>query len=556
MYSNLLMRFSILFYFITFPLFYYAQYVSDINEYYYYNNGPDACKKCFKGNISKTRKCDNCNGSGYLTYEKECIYCKLLPKGEAGKCILNNADDMCDGDCETCYGNGYKNPKVKCKECNNGYCKHCDGQGHVYSIKCVHCNNGKCWKCVGSGTTYTDAQIKCTVCFGTGKCNHKKYQTCTKCDGSELIPYIKEKNPNITLQDKEELENYINECKKINSNNAALKANEFFKANDFDKALQYYKNSIFHQKNEINTLMKDRVLMIKDSIEHLSTYNFNYLNFPKSGIHQFISNYKNQLFDCYFGPSTTCKIVFSSDLKGKLGLSIVGINNKKLVNNIIAKPFNYPEPATMYGYYVNATTEFEYKIICNTNPINLIIKNRDFKLKDRTVNITELKRIIPDSCSGKYIINVGAMTIDGITKTMTPEYINYKSFGGPKYALFSLAMPGLGYSLITRSLKGTRTLLFTGGFAALGYLLKEKTNTYYETYMMSQTQNEMDMNYKKYQNNFIGMNFSYCMAAAIWLYDIYRVNNIGKNNKLNEKRLNASLSINKNQQFMNLAIKF
>ena len=546
--------------------------------------GGEVCKKCYNGNISKSRKCDNCNGKGQINFAESCNICN----GKPGAC---KEKEDCKGDCHQCAGDGETlgdGIKSKCPECSgSGNCVHCRGQGHLWGRDCKFCDgNGKCHaanNCYGSGYLLKYPSIKCSPCKGTGKCLNRYPSNDYKCHGTGEIHFTVQKNPNITQADKDELAAYIVQAKleedaleqkrkeeaELKAKEAALKiekvkmaeaeslnqsGNQFFNQNKFDEALNYYNQSLNVFPSNDVLLKKQRVLNILDSIKTLGNYEFNYLDFPKTGIADFQKNYKNQIFNYYSGPSATCKVIFSSNGKGKLGLSLEGIGNKKLSDSIIAKPFQYPKPAARYGYYVNAKTTFEYKIKTETKPLIVAVKDKKMSVHRETYNTAILKNQLPDSNDGKYQFNVGTISIDSITKEMLPQFVSYKSYGGPGMALFSVLVPGLGKSIITRSPKGIGTLLCTGGFAAAGFYLKNKADANYNLYMKAQTQTDMDSYYDKYKNNMVGMKLCIGTAAAIWLMDIYTVYHQGKYNQYKERKLTPSFSVNNNQKSFNIAI--
>ena len=547
--------------------------------------GGDVCPKCYKGNISKSRKCDNCNGKGQINFAESCNVCNGTP----GAC---KEKEDCTGDCHECEGSGETlgdGIESKCPECNgSGKCVHCRGQGQIWGRDCKFCNgNGKCHaanNCRGSGTLLKYPRIKCSPCNGTGKCLKKYPVNDYKCHGKGEIHFTVQKNPKITQVDKDELAAYLIQVKleeealeqkrkdelALKAKEAAIKAeqekqneaakwaqngHQYFNQNKFNDALKSYNQSLTVISNSEIELKKNQVLIILDSIKSLSSYQFNYLDFPKTGISDFQKNYKNQIFKYYSGPSATCKVTFSSNGKGKLGLSLEGLDNRKLADTIIAKPFNYPNPAAKYGYYVNAKTTFEYQIVTQTKPISIKIKKGVMQTGDKSVNMASIRKSLPDSIDGKYRFNVGTMTIDGETKSMTPEFKSFKSYGGPGMALFSVLVPGLGKSIITRSSKGIGTLLFTGGAAAAGFYLKYKADVNYNLYMNAQTQTDMDLYYDKYKNNMVGMKLCIGTAAAVWLLDIYSVYHQGKYNKYKEMKLKPSVAFNQYQKSLNLAIR-
>lgn len=548
--------------------------------------GGEVCKKCYKGNISKNRKCDNCNGHGQINFAEDCNICK----GKPGKCIeaSENGGD-CNGNCHDCDGllEISDVTYVKCTACKgSGNCKHCQGQGQIWGRDCRFCNgNGKCngMGCYGQGDVTQSKIIKCKTCKGTGKCLNRYPSNDYKCHGTGEIHFTVQKNPTITQADKEDLVAYIVQAKleeaaleqkrkeeaEIKAKEAALEierakkaeaesfyqsGNKYFNQNKFEAALNYYNKSLNTLPNSDVQYKKQRVLNILDSIKNLGSYQFNYLDFPNTGIYDFQENYKKQFLNHYSGPSTNCKVIFSSNGKGKLGLSLEGIDNRKMADSIIAKPFQYPKPAAKYGFYVNAKTTFEYKITTETKPLIISIKNKNLTVKNESFNKAILKKSLPDSIDGKYQFNVGTISINGVTKEMTPQFVSYKSYGGPGIAIFSVLLPGLGKSIITRSSKGIGTLLFTGGFAAAGFYLKNKADINYNDYMNAQTQTDMDSYYDKYKNNMTGMKLCIGAAASAWLMDIYSVYHHGKYNKYKERKLTPTFSVNNNQKSFNLAI--
>ncbi len=550
-----------------------------------FNNGSDGCKKCYKGSISKDRKCDNCDGYGQIKFTETCNICD----GRPGGCKENAG---CNGDCHECEGGGETlgdAVESKCPECSgSGKCVHCRGQGQIWGRDCKFCNgNGKCNaanNCYGSGTLFKQLRIKCSKCRGTGKCLNRYPANDYKCHGKGEIHFTVQKNPIITQADKDELAAYLIQVKleeealaqkrkdelALKAKEAAIKAekeklneaakwaqngHQYFNQNKFNDALKSYNQSLSIFPNIEIELKKNQVLTILDSIKSLGSYQFNYLDFPKTGIADFQKNYKSQLFKYYSGPSATCKVTFTSNGQGKLGMALDGFENKKLADSIIAKPFNYPNPAAKYGYYVNAKTSFEYQIITQTKPISIKIKKGIIQTDDNSVSIASIRKSLPDSIDGKYQFNVGTMTIDGETQSMTPEFKSYKSHGGPGMALFSVLVPGLGKSIITRSSKGIGTLLFTGSAAAAGFYLKNKADVNYNMYMNAQTQTDMDLYYDKYKNNMIGMKLCLGTAATVWLLDIYSVYLQGKYNHHKERKLKPSFAFNQYQRSLNLAIR-
>ena len=548
------------------------------------SNGSDGCPKCYRGYISKNRSCDNCDGNGQINFTETCPICKGYP----GMCrdILELGFGECDGTCLRCAGEkkikeySEEIKERKCPTCKgSGECNRCNGQGQVYGIKCSFCNGHKtCQKCYSTGTLmeFTSSAISCPDCNGTGKCLKKYPSNDNKCHGKGEITYTIQKNPKITLADKNELAEYITllkketaefalkmkleteikllKAKQEDAKNLSLTANQFFNQNKYNEALNYYNLSLNAFHDTSIEIKKQRVSIILDSIKQLNTYIFNYLDFPKTGILDFRKNYKTQLLNYYVGPSTICKVIFTCNEKGNLGLQLDGIGSKQLSDTIIAKPFDYPKPAAKYGYYVNAKSICNYQIETKTRATSVIIKGGEKKINDKSVNFFQLKKALPDSIDGRYFFDVGTITIDGITKDIAPQFKSYKSFGGPGMAFLSLLVPGLGKSLITRSAKGLSTLTFTSGFAVAGLVLKNKADRNYNNYMISKSQQEMDSYYEKYKNNMIGMKLSIGTAAAIWLLDIYSVYQQGKYNKIKVRKLKPSLSVTQNQKNINIAI--
>jgi hypothetical protein len=424
---------------------------------------------------------------------------------------------------------------------------------------------------------FASSTISCPDCHGTGKCLKNYPSNDNKCHGKGETTYIIQKNPKITQADKDELAEYIAQQKKEiaefvfkmkqeaelkalkakqeEAQNLTLKANQFFNQNKYDEALKYYNQSLNTFPDSSIEIKKQRVSIILDSIKQLNTYVFNYLDFPKTGILDFRKNYKTQLLNYYVGPSTICKVIFTCNEKGNLGLQLNGIGSKQLSDTIIAKPFDYPKPAAKYGYYVNAKSTFDYQVETKIRTISITIKDGCKKTNDKLANLNQLKRNFPDSTDGKYYFDIGTITIDGTTKEMAPQFKSYKSNGGPGMAFLSLLVPGLGKSVITHSGKGLSTLILTGGFAAGGLFLKNKADAHYNNYMISKNQAEMDSYYEKYKNNMIGMKLSLGTATAIWLWDIYTVYQQGKYNKMKEQKLTPSISFTQNQKNINLAIQ-
>ena len=554
-------------------------------------NGSDGCAKCYGGYISKNRPCDNCDGNGQINFEETCPICK----GSPGQCPINDEKNRlmseykswlkteCTGICHNCHGDK-KVPKEsgerKCSACKgSGYCSKCNGQGQVYQVSCKFCKGSR--YCQNDGCNMGEIadfkDINCPDCNGTGKCLKRYPSNDNKCHGTGSITFKIQKNPKITQADKNDLAEYaaqqikergeyelqmkqksklnILKAKQEDAKNLSLTANQFFNQNKYNEALNYYNQSLNAFPDGIIEIKKQMVLIILDSIKLLDSYSFDYLDFPKTGIADFRKNYKTQILNYYVGPPTTCKVTLTCNGKGKLGLQLDGLSNQRLADTIIAKPFNYPQPAAKYGYYVNAKTTFDYQVETKTRAMSVTIKDGCRKINDQSVNLYQLKRILPDSTDGKYFFDVGTIAIDGITKEMAPQFKSYKSCGGPGTALLSLLVPGLGKSVITRSAKGLGTLILTGGLGVVGLVLKNKSEVNYSNYMISQSQIEMDSNYEKYKNNMIGMKLSLGTAAAIWLLDIYTVYQQGKYNKMKERRLNPSLTINQNQKSINLAIQ-
>jgi hypothetical protein len=549
------------------------------------SNGLDGCPKCYKGYISKNRPCDNCDGNGQIKFTETCPICKGYP----GVCreILELGFGECSGICFKCAGEkriieySEEIKERKCPVCKgSGECTRCNGQGQVYGIKCAFCNGHRsCQKCLSTGTLmeFASSTISCPDCHGTGKCLKNYPSNDNKCHGKGETTYIIQKNPKITQADKDELAQYIAQQKKEiaefvfkmkqeaelkalkakqeEAQNLTLKANQFFNQNKYDEALKYYNQSLNTFPDSSIEIKKQRVSIILDSIKQLNTYVFNYLDFPKTGILDFRKNYKTQLLNYYVGPSTICKVIFTCNEKGNLGLQLDGIGSKQLSDTIIAKPFDYPKPAAKYGYYVNAKSTFDYQVETKIRTISITIKDGCKKTNDKLANLNQLKRNFPDSTDGKYFFDIGTITIDGTTKEMAPQFKSYKSYGGPGMAFLSLLVPGLGKSVITHSGKGLSTLILTGGFAAGGLFLKNKADAHYNNYMISKNQAEMDSYYEKYKNNMIGMKLSLGTAAAIWLWDIYTVYQQGKYNKMKEQKLTPSISFTQNQKNINLAIQ-
>lgn len=489
--------------------------LAQINSY----NGENGCKKCYNGYISENRACDNCE-KGHINFRIKCDICN----GKPGGYELKNCPA-----CHSCFlGSvfaGYK----PCKICNgNGRCISCNGRGYCIACKDDYSgrSDGKCRECRGEGKSA--ALSKCPVCAGSGYCKHPKYpQEDNKCHGVGFFIKTIQKNPNITQADKDELALYIQKLKENISKNYYEKGNEFFSLNRYNFALQAYDSALIYLPNNKIALKKfNQTKSIIDSISKLTTYNFNYFNFPETGIKNFGKDFKTILFN-YIGNSTKYIVKYSCNVNGNKELEIEGPENDMPMNAI-----DYPTSASLYGYHVNASKTFTYYITTKTHSIKVKVNNGEIKKTSESVNNNKLFLYkLSKMDNGIYNINIGNIIIDGETRDITPFISSYKSFGGPGYAVFSLIVPGLGKSMITRSSRGLGSLIFVIGSGAIGYNYKNKSELNYNNYMLSKNQDEMNTNYDQYKQNLLYSQVFFGAATFCWLYDIYSTYVIGKARK-------------------------
>ena len=282
------------------------------------DNGENGCKKCYNGYISENRACDNCE-NGYINFSVVCDICNGTPGG----CKVEDCNGSCDA--EDCFDGRKKVYNKNCSTCKgNGRCISCNGYGGF----CRACSNsdGKCKECNGSGSGYYDAPTDfgpCRFCAGSGNCKHPKYPNEDyKCHGDGSYIKTTQKNPNITQADKDELSLYIQKLKENFSKNYYVKGNEFFSLNKYNFALQAYDSALIILPNNKIALKKfNQTKSIIDSISKLNTYNFNYFNFPETGIKNFGKDFKT-IFWNYVGNSSNYIVKYSCNGDGHKELEI------------------------------------------------------------------------------------------------------------------------------------------------------------------------------------------------------------------------------------------
>jgi hypothetical protein len=112
---------------------------------------------------------------------------------------------------------------------------------------------------------------------------------------------------------------------------------------------------------------------------------------------------------------------------------------------------------------------------------------------------------------------------------------NYKSFGGPSNAMYSLLVPGLGKMLTSRGRKGWGTLISVVTLGAAAYYMNSSANASYEKYKDAVDQVEIDKFHAEASKLKTFALTASILGASIWCLDISSVYSIGKANRNNER---------------------
>lgn len=113
-------------------------------------------------NVSYTRTCSNCNGTGKTTY--------------------NDTDGMeHEGSCGYCNGKGRRTLELKKSD---ETCENCSGKGRVDFARYEHSKT-----LFGTPTrTYREGKEECPCCLGTGKTHYEwKMRSCGTCWGHGVV---------------------------------------------------------------------------------------------------------------------------------------------------------------------------------------------------------------------------------------------------------------------------------------------------------------------------------------------------------------------------------
>jgi len=135
----------------------------------------------------------------------------------------------------------------------------------------------------------------------------------------------------------------------------------------------------------------------------------------------------------------------------------------------------------------------------------------------------------------KYI-TVNDQTFNRIT------FDHYRNNRGPLNVFYSMLLPGLGTKRVTYSNKGTgRMILFILG-AGVSAASKYYSNIYYNKYLISTNQVDIQYNYRMANNLQKSFLISGGFAASIYIYDFFHVIGRGIKNKKEQHFTNRNLS--------------
>lgn len=201
-------------------------------------------------------------------------------------------------------------------------------------------------------------------------------------------------------------------------------------------------------------------------------------------------------------------------------------------NELAKNPFEQPY---MYDYTV--PVEVEYKIPVYIEEEKLWITKKNRLSVYPSVPDCQIQLLPPKAPWGEYTVKFISRTINK-KDFSSVSLTDYKGYGGPSCALLSMLLPGLGDWRVSYGEKTGlgKACLYIGLVGSSIYCKKQSNEAYNQYHYEYNKQKEMDVYFRRAQNNNIA---SLCLlgtAACIWTYDVMYCFFKGCSNKVEQRR--------------------
>lgn len=254
-------------------------------------------------------------------------------------------------------------------------------------------------------------------------------------------------------------------------------------------------------------------------------------------VQQSIDKYSNGLIDVNFSYKFDTLGLFKGKVMayGNMASPInqqLALNYSKLSLTPSVKNDMYVASECSKNYNISWKTDY-YQFKKRKNIIKPIGKTIDSPMS--SIN----KQILNNRYNGKYTYVQKSIVCSGNTFS-TLSFYKFKN-NGPLNALYSLVLPGVGTKRVTEYDKGTGRMILFILSAGISAVSKYYSNTYYNRYLNSMDQVNIQYNYRMANNLQKSFLVTGGIAATIYVYDFIHVLGKGIKNKAEQKSINQSL---------------
>ena len=336
-----------------------------------------------------------------------------------------------------------------------------------------------------------------------------------------------------------------------------ITADSLFNNRHFDLAIKNYEAAlkIFNE-----TYPNDKILEAKNINNFLAERRktiYDYLDYNK--IHwNSINNSLNQDIKFFFFKDEmifkgSITYTYTIDTLGKTNYNFNSESSSDItisngLNNIGSK--YHLEPVYKYGFSLNSKSSLQMDLSFDKTRVYKVIKRDRLIIKnDNEIPYTnEINSLLSNTPKGKFKVQIHQQKINN-TDFSDNKIIGYKHIGGPSNAFLSLLVPGLGNKSVSSNRSGLSIALITYGLIGVGIGSKIYSISEYDKYHNATIQSDMD----KYYNNANYANYAFygliATGASIWIYDIFKVAQVGFKNKKAGKLYRSQIGLAYNPNF-------
>lgn len=288
--------------------------------------------------------------------------------------------------------------------------------------------------------------------------------------------------------------------------------------------------------NELQAFLTERKTKIYDYASKNST-GFNALKTELTG-------HLNQLMEKNSGGQLVYDFNIEFDTLGQnITSHTISKSTFRDYNSYLTKSHNFSGLTSISnkGYFIAAQSKISMSATWNTSRVEYLSNARNSKFVGTSTDYPEIKGFVQRQSidKGKFTFDVKEKQFNG--KRFRDIYlVDYKTKAGPEYSLLSLLYPGVGSLKVSHGEKGLKRMIWFTVLGATSYALHVSSVNYYNKYLGSSTQSQMNDNYLRadvlHKSAIVFGGF----AATFYLYDFFWAFGRGCKNEINSKGLKSS----------------